>query len=99
MENFNTSILNRLLGKEFTLESAANEKPLSAKLSQVEGARCHGDEWEAFTAIFVLNEGQESLVAEGEYIIKNSEIGEVTLFGSPNSSTEIEFCCSFAKGE
>lgn len=98
-ENFNISKLNSLLEKEFIIESTANEKPLSAKLIQVEEAPCHGDEWEAFSATFVLIDGQESLVSEGEFTIKNSEIGEVTLFGSPNSSTEIEFCCSFAKDE
>lgn len=95
IDNFRKSVLTPLINSNFNITSNEDDNTFLGKLVEIENSGCNGDQWEAFTAVFSIPKEKGITLAEKEYTIKHDEIGDVTLFGSPNSENELEFCCSF----
>ena len=94
LKNFRLTDLRSLIDSHFSIETS-NGDSFTATLSEVSESSASGNDWETFSAIFSLGEQENIILSEADYKIKHDKIGEVLLFGSPNSETELEFCCSF----
>ena len=109
MDNFRLADVSKLVDQTFTLQLAdIDGNPVSdgddetidtfeAPMVNFAEAACNGDDWEAFKVVFKVKPKQAIL--EHHYVLKHEAIGEVCLYGSPNSPEEIEFCCSYERAK
>lgn len=100
MENFRLADIEKLISENFELEiidliAEQQSQPVvfNAKLRELKLSSCHGEEFEAFKVLFDVPDGNH--LRDADYKIKHESIGEVTLYGSPNSPHEVEFICAY----
>ncbi len=89
MEKFNLENLRGLEGAKVTLASEYASQ--QATIKGVQEFKANGAQWEAFTLTLEVPKNDELALYQGTYKISHEQFGELALFASPNTDTELEF--------
>ncbi|QUJ66498.1 hypothetical protein KDD30_09995 [Photobacterium sp. GJ3] len=88
MEQFTFERLEKMVGEKLTV-ALDNNQTVEVEISDVQRTATHGKLWEAFALYLDCGELEGGL-AQGTYPFSHEKLGEVALFVSPNSASELE---------
>lgn len=91
MSNFNLVTLSKLIGELIDVSVANANTPFKAKVIEVKEAPLNGKRWESFIVYVTLHKKPEMELEQGLFDVNHEKFGDIQLFASPKSATELEF--------
>lgn len=91
MSKFNFPTLSKMKGEMIDVTLTGTDHNFEAELTDVFEARINGERWESFIVTMAISNALDVPLEQGHYHIEHENFGELTLFSSPNSPTELEF--------
>jgi hypothetical protein len=98
MEKFNLSTLSNMVGEAVTVVDPDISATFEAKVDIIRESPMNGDEWEAFAVVMSVQPDACEL-RQGNYKLSHEKFGDIELFCSPNSASEMEFVISRKKSQ
>jgi hypothetical protein len=91
MSKFNVEVLSGLKGELVDVSVSGANAPFKAEITDVSEAPINGKKWESFVVTMNIPSALKVTLEQGDYDVSHEAFGELSLFSSPNSATELEF--------
>lgn len=89
MDSFNYETLKSIESQKLKATNKHSGVEFECSVDCVEPGVLDGEQWEAFSVCFI-NHDKDKALQDGHYLFSHQAFGDVELYGSLNSATELE---------